>query len=361
MEVGPEGTFRPCSAVSVLLPLAATSAASPGAANGDPTEAAARDAAPLFRRCRGSHPDPGSSSIKCHGLLYPHGAALVAGRSMRSSKGGQTHGPGFAMWAAFGQRLHAPSTTTTADSLMSIDRLTDAIASAARTVHQGEVSVEATLEALALAARDSVPGFDLAGISTVDSDGTATTRAISDPLVMKFDELQYSLNEGPCLDALGAPHVVSVPRIRHEQRWPHYVPQVVRLGLRSQMAVKLSVDGDGTLGGINLYSTISDDIDPEAEHIAELFALHAATVLGAVTQIHHLNQAMHTRKVIGQAIGVLMERYGLHEDNAFRFLVRASQNDNIKVRDIAQEIVDRANQSSVQPGAQQRKGTTPPG
>jgi hypothetical protein len=244
---------------------------------------------------------------------------------------------------------------------MSLDRLTGAIASAARTVHQPDVSVDATLEALAIAARDSVPGFDLAGISTVDSDGTATTRAISDPLVMKFDELQYSLNEGPCLDALGSPHVVSVPRIRHEQRWPHYVPQVVQLGLRSQLAVKLSLDGNGTLGGINLYSTISDDIDPEAEHIAELFALHAATVLGAVTQIHHLNQAMHTRKVIGQAIGVLMERYGLHEDNAFHFLVRASQNDNIKVRDIAQEIVDKANESSVQSGSQQRKRTTPRG
>lgn len=243
---------------------------------------------------------------------------------------------------------------------MSLDRVTAAIASTAHTIHQPDVSVDAALEALALAARDSVPGFDLAGISTVDIDGNATTRAVSDPLVMKFDELQYSLDEGPCLDALGSPHVVSVPGIRHEQRWPSYVPQVVQLGLRSQLAVKVSVDGHGTLGGINLYSTISDDIDPEAESIAELFALHAATVLGAVTQIHNLNQAMHTRKVIGQAIGILMERYGLHEDNAFHFLVRASQNDNIKVRDIAQGLVDQANQAPVVRTAQQRRGTTPP-
>ena len=244
---------------------------------------------------------------------------------------------------------------------MSLDRVTAAIASAARTIHQSEDSVDAKLEAIALAARESIPGFDLAGISTVDRDGTATTRAISDPLVMKFDELQYSLGEGPCLDALGSPHVVSVPRISHEQRWPRYVPQVVQLGLRSQMAVKLSVDGDGTLGGLNLYSTVSDDIDPAAESIAELFALHAATVLGAVSQIEHLNQAMHTRKVIGQAIGILMERYALHEDNAFHFLVRASQRDNIKVRDIAQELVDQANRDSVAPAPRSRKGTTPPG
>jgi ANTAR domain/GAF domain len=244
---------------------------------------------------------------------------------------------------------------------MSLDRLAEALASAARTVNQADVTVDETLDVLVRAARHSVPGFDLAGISTVDSEGTATTRAVSDPLVMKFDELQYSLNEGPCLDALGSPHVVSVPRIRHEQRWTRYVPEVVQMGLRSQLAVKLSVDGNGTLGGINLYSTISDDIDPEAEHIAELFALHAATVLGAVNQIHHLNQAMHSRKVIGQAMGVLMERYGLQEDNAFHFLVRASQHDNIKVRDIAQEIVDKANEGSVRPDSQSRKGTTPRG
>jgi hypothetical protein len=226
---------------------------------------------------------------------------------------------------------------------MTLDRVTAAIASAVRKINHADASVDATLEAIALAARDSIPGFDLAGISTVDRDGTATTRAVSDPLVMKFDQLQYSLGEGPCLDALGAAHVVAVPHIRHEQRWPQYVPEVVKLGLRSQMAVKLSLDGRGTLGGVNLYSTISDDIEPEAESITELFAIHAATTLGSVIQTEQLNQAMHTRKVIGQAIGILMERYDIPEDNAFRFLVRASQSDNIKVRDIAQRIVDQIN------------------
>lgn len=226
---------------------------------------------------------------------------------------------------------------------MSLDRVTAAIASAVSNINHSDASVDATLEAIAFAARDSIPGFDHAGISTVDKEGIATTRAVSDPLVLKFDELQYSLGEGPCLDALGAGHVVAVPHIRHEQRWPRYVPEVVKLGLRSQMAVKLSLDGHGTLGGVNLYSTISDDIEPEAESITELFAIHAATTLGCVIQAEQLNQAMHTRKVIGQAIGILMERYDIPEDNAFRFLVRASQNDNIKVRDIAQRLVDQIN------------------
>jgi ANTAR domain len=73
------------------------------------------------------------------------------------------------------------------------------------------------------------------------------------------------------------------------------------------------------LVGINLYSTICHEIDPEAESIAELFALHAASALGSASKIDQLNQDMHTRKLIGQAIGILMQRYDIPEDNAFRF------------------------------------------
>jgi ANTAR domain-containing protein/GAF domain-containing protein len=227
---------------------------------------------------------------------------------------------------------------------MPFDKVIAAIAAAATAANQPDPSLETTLETIAFAARDSVPGFDLAGVSTMDHKGNVETRAVTDPRVLEFDKLQYSLGEGPCLDALGATHVVSVPRLRYEQRWPHYVPRVIGLGLRSQLAVKIGIDDTGTLGGINMYSTTSDEIDPEAESIAELFAVHAATALGSVIKIGQLSSAMQTRKVIGQAIGILMERYGLHEDNAFNFLVRASQTDNIKVRDIAAGIVDNSNQ-----------------
>jgi len=233
---------------------------------------------------------------------------------------------------------------------MSLDRVTEAITAAARRLDHPDGSVDAALASVALVARDSVPGFDLAGISTVDRHGHVVTRAATDPLVTRLDALQYSAGEGPCLDALGSARVVSVPRIRHEQRWSRYVPQVVRLGLRSQLAVRLELDDRGTLGGINLYSTTSDDIAPEAESIAELFAVHEAAVLGSVIKADQLNHAMYTRKVIGQAIGILMERYALDEHRAFSFLVRASQTGNVKVREIAQQLVDESNVRSSGPG-----------
>lgn len=229
---------------------------------------------------------------------------------------------------------------------MTIDRVAAAIGAAARTVNDPNPSLDAMLETLVLSARDSIPGFDLVGISTIDGRGNVHTRATTDPRVVDFDDLQYSLGEGPCLDALGAPHVVSVPRLRHEQRWPSYVERVVQLGLRSQMAVKISLDHSGALGGINLYSTISDEIDPEAEALAELFGVHAASMMSSVSRIEQLSTAMQTRKVLGQAIGILMHRYGLHEDSAFQFLLRASQTENIKVRDIAARIVEESNRQA---------------
>ncbi|CAA9423524.1 MAG: hypothetical protein AVDCRST_MAG35-2142, partial [uncultured Quadrisphaera sp.] len=91
------------------------------------------------------------------------------------------------------------------------------------------------------------------------------------------------------------------------------------------------------------YSTLSDDVDEQAEPIADLFAAHAAIALGNARERATLNEALQSRKVIGEAIGILMERYDMNEDRAFAFLVRASSHGNVKLRDIAQELVDQRN------------------
>jgi GAF domain-containing protein len=216
------------------------------------------------------------------------------------------------------------------------------LAEAARTLHHPE-SLDEVLTAIATTACESMPGFDLAGISTVDGHGNVVTRAVNDQRAYELDQLQYSQGEGPCLDAMGHARKVVVPRLRHEQRWPRYVPAALKYGLRSQMGIQLSLDDVGTLGGLNLYSTTSDEVDDEAESMAELFAVHAAIALGCAREIETLNAALHTRKVIGQALGILMERYVLSEDKAFAFLVRASSTSNVKLHLVAQEIVLEAN------------------
>jgi GAF domain-containing protein len=213
-----------------------------------------------------------------------------------------------------------------------------AIAEAARTMNQHQ-SLEDTLQTIAEVARTSVPGFDNVGISTVDKKGRVRTRAAAGDLVADLDALQYRLGEGPCVDTLREAEIVVAPHLRHDQRWPRYVPGAVSMGVQSQLAVKLYLDEEGTLGGINLYSTLSEDIDPEAESQAELFATHAAIALGNARDRQNLNEALRTRAVIGQATGIVMERYQMNEDRAFAFLVRASSHSNIKLRDVAQAIV----------------------
>jgi GAF domain-containing protein len=200
-------------------------------------------------------------------------------------------------------------------------------------------SLSETLDAIVRAAKETVPGFEHIGISTIDRGGRIETQAATDQLVWDLDGLQYGLDEGPCVSSIrGNGSVVVAANIRHDQRWPRFVSQAVQHGLRSQLALQLR-DGKETLGGLNLYSTASDDVTADAVHVAGLFATHASIALGRSRYEHQLNDAISTRKVIGQAIGIVMERYGINEDRAFHFLARASSTSNVKLRDIAQEIV----------------------
>jgi GAF domain-containing protein len=204
-------------------------------------------------------------------------------------------------------------------------------------------TLDETLDAITRAALSTVPGFDHVGISIRHRDGTIETKSATDQLVWELDEVQYSLREGPCYESLTGAGITVVQQARHDQRWPRYMPEAVKRGLRAQLAVGLYSDRE-SLGGLNLYSTESDRVDDDAIGIAELFASQAAIALGRSRQEFQLNEALESRKVIGQALGLVMQRYELDEDRAFQFLVRASSSGNIKLRDLAAELVRAANE-----------------
>ena len=216
-----------------------------------------------------------------------------------------------------------------------------ALAEAARTISAPR-TMEDTLDAIVQAARASVPGFDHVGISVVHGRDKIGTKAATGQLVWELDAVQYTLMEGPCVASLFEEPTVSVPHLRHDQRWPRYVPQAVEHGVRSQLAYRLYVD-DHTLGGLNFYSTEADELQDGACEIGELFAIHATVALGRAIDEDNLNLALTTRGLIGQAIGLTMARFQITSDRAFQFLVRASSTSNIKVRDIAEEVVSQAN------------------
>ena len=220
---------------------------------------------------------------------------------------------------------------------------TDSIAEAARTINQPR-SLDETLQTIVEVACNSVPGFDQVGIATLQKQGKVETRAFTGDLVLRLDEVQYGLREGPCSAALQGAESVSVSSLRAEHRWPRYVPQAQAAGVRSQMAIKLHLNRHA-VGGMNFYSTSCDDVSLDAQAFAQLFASHASIALGHARERDNLNEAVQTRKVIGQAIGIIMERHQMSEDQAFAYLVRASSHENIKLRAVAQELVDERNRT----------------
>jgi GAF domain-containing protein len=224
--------------------------------------------------------------------------------------------------------------------------LAAALADAAAAISQ-ETSLSATLDAIVHETRASMPSFTDVGVSVVHPTGRVETRSGTGPLGWVLDGILYDVGEGPCLDTIRLRSTIVVPHLErerpgqqeeHERRWPHYVPRAARHGVRSQMAVCLQ-DGGRAVGALNLYSTTSDTIEPQDVTAAELFATHAAIALRHARHEHHLTEALDSRRVIGQAVGIMMERYGIDEDRAFQLLVRTSSTSNIRLRAIAEELV----------------------
>jgi hypothetical protein len=221
--------------------------------------------------------------------------------------------------------------------------IADVIAQAATEINAVQTTDE-RLEAVVKAATGAVPGFEAASITLRATGGRPETRAASSVLVEELDQHQYEAAEGPCFEALTRQGPVTVPSVRHEQRWPTYIRRALQAGVTAQLAVHIGSHGvDGghgrVRGALNLYATTGEGIDPEAPGIALLLATNAALALGWTQAEEQLNQALATRKVIGQAIGIVMERYRVTEETAFAFLARVSSSRNVKLREVAAELV----------------------
>lgn len=222
-----------------------------------------------------------------------------------------------------------------------------ALALAARRLSEAS-SLEETLAEIVQNARLSVPGADHVGVTLVSPDGRPDTLAATGEKVRELDDLQYTLGEGPCLAAIEADTTVHVPDVRDETRWPGFVSEATRRGLRSQIGIRLFADHMGR-AGLNIYSEQERGLDDRSAEVAELFAGQAALALGKARAIDQLEEGMRSRQRIGVAVGILMHRYSMSEERAFAYLVRASSHGNTKLRDVAAEVVREFN-SGLQDG-----------
>ncbi len=189
------------------------------------------------------------------------------------------------------------------------------------------------------AAVELIPGADLAGVLLVKKGGAFESRAETDSLVAKLDRLQHDFGEGPCAEAALQQTIVRSDDLRSERRWPRYAPAAVELGVLGGLSFKLYT-ADRTAGALNVFSYQPDVWDTDAETTGAVLAAHAATAILAERRGEQLETALSSRDRIGQAKGIIMERYGVDDVRAFELLRRISQESQTKLAEIAQRVID---------------------
>jgi transcriptional regulator with GAF, ATPase, and Fis domain len=218
------------------------------------------------------------------------------------------------------------------------DGLAAALGELARSLHD-ESGVEKTLQGVVFAAVGTVPGAQEAALSLIEGRRGVRTQAGTAELVYQVDQVQYDTGEGPCLSSLYQQRTVRLSNMATETRWPRFTVRAAELGVGSMLSFQMYVERDN-LGALNLYSRDTDAFTDESEQIGLVFATHAALAMADARNQERLYQAMEARDLIGQAKGILMERHKVTDDQAFRLLVRASQNTNRKLVEIARYLVD---------------------
>ena len=218
------------------------------------------------------------------------------------------------------------------------DELASLLSSFARTV-QREGAPHATLVEIVRAAIELVPGCDEGSISVVLGRNKVTSEAASGELPRQVDALQGRLRQGPCLDAAYEHSTVRVADMSTETRWPEFTSAALECGAAGMLALQLYVEGDD-LGALNLFSRQAGAFTDESEHVGLMFAAHAAVAYASARKSARMARGLGTQQLIGQAQGILMERHKVTDDHAFAILVQASQHTNVKLRDIAAQLVE---------------------
>lgn len=179
---------------------------------------------------------------------------------------------------------------------------------------------------------------DGAGAVFVRGRGRFESAGATSPRIAALDLVGADCGQGPVLEALAERVVVQVGDALTEERWPHWAAEAADRGMRSMLCIPMLTERE-VLGTLNLYSASPDRFDDDDRAVGEILCRHATVALGSARHVENLYRAIDARKLIGQAQGILMERYGLNADRAFAVLLRYSQHLNLKLRAVAELLV----------------------
>lgn len=205
-----------------------------------------------------------------------------------------------------------------------------------------ETSEQAVLDTVVDMAVRLVPGCDDAGIMILTKRQKVATPAASSQRVRDSDDAQAEYGEGPCYDASIAREernqVFHCRATSTDPRWPRYLSRARELGVGSMLGYQL-FNHEHTFGALNLYSDREGTFDTESESRGWVLASHAAVALTSARTSRQLHAALENARTIGQAVGMVRVRYEMSEEQATSALLRLSQENNVKMADLARSVV----------------------
>lgn len=210
----------------------------------------------------------------------------------------------------------------------------------------GDQTLSDTLNRVSHLANQTIPASEMVGI-TMLVEGRPATAVFTDEAAPEIDSAQYETGIGPCLDAFRHGEVLVIDDTEKDERWAPFSEAAAARGIRSTLSLPLVVNHEG-IGALNLYSRDAAAFDDSDVEVGTAFATQAAIAL-ANAQAYwdayqlgvDLRTAMQSRAVIEQAKGMLMATQRCSADEAFQILVRASQRENRKLREMADELVNK--------------------
>lgn len=211
-----------------------------------------------------------------------------------------------------------------------------------------EEDLASTTDRIVKLALHAVDGAEDCSISLVRKKEITTIATTSD-LGLRIDAIQYETEEGPCLSSIHDRATFRIPDMQRDATWPAFSERAAaETGTRSMLAYVLRVNEEA-LGALNMSSSKVDAFDEEDLSMGAVFAAQAGVALANALahaaeqeKVEQLEEAMVTRQVIGQAVGILMTTHRVDDEEAFDILKKASQNANIKLRDVAQRLVEKS-------------------
>jgi GAF domain-containing protein len=211
----------------------------------------------------------------------------------------------------------------------------------------GQLDLKDTLTRVAEYAVHAIPGADGAGLTLLEKDRADILVATAE-FVSAVDAIQYGIGQGPCISAAADRQTVQSQSLGGDKRWPQFGSRVARLNVHSALSLPL-ITPEGVVGAMNVYAHAKYAFDDGAARLGELFAVPAAIAVQNAQVLEQtkrlasqLQNALSTRAVIDQAVGIIMSRSGLSADEAFARLRSLSQTEHEKLNAVAQSVVEQA-------------------